>query len=292
MSFPLSYRNLPAILALPLPPGKIPTRDISDRKKETLCGCYLFGSRMYRRKLLALDYAQPDQFNVKNETEMRHLVVWLEDQKIRHLKIEDRAGLRTMDSPDWPAVFQQYLNELKCPYLGGKIEVIIDWLLGYAVRLEHGDDAETYRAVTRATVERARAAGGPSTNPLDNLNFEDAEFKAGVTSLSMLLQVPPHKDHLEQLKAIALLVTNTLSKEALQNSSSTPGKDKELIPLDKTELGFEAGDYILNEAAKIVRLLHVKELRDLQSKINSAIVAVQAITADPKTDSRLGKVGR
>lgn len=48
----------------------------------------------------------------------------------------------------------------------------------------------------------------------------------------------------------------------------------------------------MTEAAKIVRLLHLKELRDLQTKINAAIVAVQAITADPKTDSRLGKVGR
>ena len=108
----------------------------------------------------------------------------------------------------------------------------------------------------------------------------------------MLLQVPPHKDHLEQLKGISLLVSTALSKEALQNSSAADSKDSEHIPLEKTELGFEAGDYILNEAAKIVRLLHLKELRDLQSKINTAIVAVQAITADPKTDSRLGKVGR
>lgn len=247
---------------------------------------------MYRRKLLALDYSQPDKFNVNNDAEMRHLVVWLEDQKIRHLKIEDRAGLRDTASDGWESAFQHYLTELNCPYTGGRREIIVDWLLGYAVRLEHGDDAEAYRAVTRSSVEKASSAGGPSSNPLDNLNFDDAEFKAGVTSLSMLLQVPPHKDHLEQLKGISLLVSTALSKEALQNSSAADSKDSEHIPLEKTELGFEAGDYILNEAAKIVRLLHLKELRDLQSKINTAIVAVQAITADPKTDSRLGKVGR
>lgn len=51
-------------------------------------------------------------------------------------------------------------------------------------------------------------------------------------------------------------------------------------------------DLILNDAAKIVRLLHIKELRDLQTQINAAIVGVQALTANPKTDSRLGKVGR
>ena len=51
-------------------------------------------------------------------------------------------------------------------------------------------------------------------------------------------------------------------------------------------------DYILDEAAKVLRLLHISELRDLQTKINEAIVAVQTITANPKTDQKLGKVGR
>ncbi|KAK7104114.1 hypothetical protein V1264_018883 [Littorina saxatilis] len=249
---------------------------------------------MFRRKLLALDYAQPDNFNVNNAAELGPLVVWLEDQKIRHMKIEDRAALRDTAGPEWSSAFQRYLTELNCPYADGKKEVVVDWLLGYAVRLEYGDDAETFKSVTRATVDQAKRPGAPSSNPLDNLDFESAELKAGVTSLSMLLQVPPHPDHLEQLKAISLLISNTLSKEALQNASTSgdPTKDSEHIPLNKTELGFEAGDYILNDAAKIVRLLHLKELRDLQSKINVAIVAVQAVTADPKTDSRLGKVGR
>lgn len=51
-------------------------------------------------------------------------------------------------------------------------------------------------------------------------------------------------------------------------------------------------DATLNEAARILRLLHIEELRELQTRINEAIVAVQAVIADPKTDHRLGKVGR
>jgi len=50
-------------------------------------------------------------------------------------------------------------------------------------------------------------------------------------------------------------------------------------------------DSAVNEAAKIIRLLHVTELRELQTRINEAIVAVQAITANPKTDQSLGRVG-
>lgn len=51
-------------------------------------------------------------------------------------------------------------------------------------------------------------------------------------------------------------------------------------------------DPVLDNAAKIMRLLHIAELRDLQTKVNELIVGVQLITADPKTDSRLGKVGK
>jgi RLL motif-containing protein 1 len=42
----------------------------------------------------------------------------------------------------------------------------------------------------------------------------------------------------------------------------------------------------------VLRLLYIRELRDLQNSANEAIVAVQALTADPKTDTKLGKVGR
>lgn len=55
---------------------------------------------------------------------------------------------------------------------------------------------------------------------------------------------------------------------------------------------FNLIDKVLNEAVKILRLLHIKELRDLQTKINETIVAVQTITANPKTDSSLGRVGK
>lgn len=59
-----------------------------------------------------------------------------------------------------------------------------------------------------------------------------------------------------------------------------------------TRLSASHPDAVINEAAQILRLLHIEELRELQTKINEAIVAVQAIIADPKTDHRLGKVGR
>ena len=76
---------------------------------------------------------------IADENYFRNFVLWLEDQKIRHYKIEDRAGLRNSTSSDWTKNFQQYLDDLGCPYQQSQRVQLIDWLLGYAVRLEYGD---------------------------------------------------------------------------------------------------------------------------------------------------------
>jgi len=65
-----------------------------------------------------------------------------------------------------------------------------------------------------------------------------------------------------------------------------------VLPIEQLDLGFDTGDPMVNRAARALRLLHIGELRRLQTDINNAIVAVQAKTANPKTDERLGKVGR
>jgi hypothetical protein len=46
-------------------------------------------------------------FFVADETEFRNFIVWLEDQKIRHYKIEDRGNLRNIHSSDWPKFFEK-----------------------------------------------------------------------------------------------------------------------------------------------------------------------------------------
>lgn len=55
---------------------------------------------------------------------------------------------------------------------------------------------------------------------------------------------------------------------------------------------FNMGDMMLDNAAKGLSLLYIQDLRNLQTNINETIVAVQNITANPKTDTKLGKVGK
>ena len=45
--------------------------------------------------------------SILDEKKFRNLVVWLEDQKIRHYKIEDRAGLRDIGNDLWQSHFSK-----------------------------------------------------------------------------------------------------------------------------------------------------------------------------------------
>jgi RLL motif-containing protein 1 len=57
-------------------------------------------------------------------------------------------------------------------------------------------------------------------------------------------------------------------------------------------LGFELDDQSLARPAALLRARHVAHLRALQSRVDAALVAAQECTADPRTDARLGRVGR
>ncbi|CAH2328886.1 UPF0568 C14orf166 homolog [Pelobates cultripes] len=243
------------------------------------------GVSMFRRKLQALDYHNPAGFNCKDETEFRNFIVWLEDQKIRHYKIEERGNLRNIHSSEWPRHYDKYVQDVNAPFKAEERQETIDWLLGLAVRLEYGDNVSKYQNAKPLGTENSK----PS-EPLINLDVSNPDFKAGVTALANLLQIQRHDDYLVMLKAIRILVQERLSPDAIAKSNSS--KEGLPVTLDKHVLGFDTGDAVLNDAARILRLLHVEELRQLQTKINEAIVAVQAIIADPKTDHRLGKVGR
>ena len=42
-----------------------------------------------------------------DEKEFRSFILWVEDQKIRHYKIEDRAELRNIKSSDWIKAYER-----------------------------------------------------------------------------------------------------------------------------------------------------------------------------------------
>lgn len=127
-------------------------------------------------------------------------------------------------------------------------------------------------------------------NPLDKLDYSSREFVEGITNLSRILKIMPHPDPLVTLEACSKIVQKRLHQQALN-------KPKDYIlkgtpyPYEQVDVGINTSDIILNKAAKLLRLLYIQDLRDLQTNANECIVAVQSITANPKTDTKLGKVG-
>lgn len=125
---------------------------------------------------------------------------------------------------------------------------------------------------------------------MDNLDFESEEFKGCVRALANKLKIVQHPDHLKTLQACSKVLKTYFTKEALANKENT--KKGSLSTLLDMPLGFATNDPVLDKAAKILRLCFINDLRKLQTQINETIVQIQNITANPKTDTRLGKVGR
>ncbi|KAF7391770.1 hypothetical protein HZH68_011313 [Vespula germanica] len=215
---------------------------------------------MFNRKLKALGYLEWDKVNGNNTEHFRKVVIWLEDQKIRLYTIEKRNDLRNIKSDKWPEVFQKYCKDIDCPITTNPLDQL-EWLIGRAVNLEYADD------------------------------FYSKEFKNGVNAIAKLLNIPKHSSHLTTLEACSKLVCNRLNAAAVANPNTVIVKGKP-FPIMDTKSGISLGDVVLDNAAKGLTLLYIHDLRNLQTKINELIVSVQNITANPKTDTKLGKVGK
>ncbi|XP_015116201.1 RNA transcription, translation and transport factor protein isoform X2 [Diachasma alloeum] len=244
---------------------------------------------MFKRKLKALKYEFWDQVNGKDPEHLKKLVVWLEDQKIRHYTVQDRAPLRDINNQEWEKVFEKYILDVGCPVTTTSLDKL-EWLVGLAVRLEFENKLEKYQIKRDGEKTDAVVPSVKSTNPLDNLDFTSNEFKEGVQSIAKLLKIAQHPNHLITLEACSKYVAARLNPAALKNPRSLTIKGTP-FPIMETEMGFDMGDKVLNNTAKALNLLYIQDLRNLQTSINEAIVAVQNITANPKTDTKAGRVG-
>ena len=195
--------------------------------------------------------------------------------------------LRAVESEAWPSQFSKYLNRLQCPLPPSTPPgSVISWLLGTAVRLEFGEKPERFNKKQKVEDLNGKAGDG----------FSGPEFEAGVAALAELLkvlasmnlllqwlffklfciivicnQVPWHPDPSVRLAGVSRLAAARLSKEALANPAS-------VIPKGPAYQFRESKPSApVAEAAAVLRLLHIQDLRVLQTQINEAIVAVQKV---------------
>lgn len=132
-------------------------------------------------------------------------ILWLEDQKIRHYKIEDRETLRNIDDfVAWSTAFEKYKSDIGVPKFGTRIEDL-EWILSYAVRLEYMDRSDDYKHITAALVEEAKKPADPtlaSKNPFDAMDMKCDDFEQGVRRLGQILNIANHPDHLKVMASL------------------------------------------------------------------------------------------
>lgn len=218
---------------------------------------------------------------------IQKLIAWLEDTHIRRLPVADRTPL--YHSPFIPAV-RQYLNQLDAPTrvipalttdVAPKENVLLPslaWLVDLALNLRYSDDAAFFNE---------------PVDPWDGLCvpvISDAahspDVQRATTDLLRTLGIDTVPESPDDGLCVAADAVEYLT-------SDIPDITNVAVPtVDTISLGFSTGDEVVDRAATIMRILHVRQLRDLQSEINDLIADMQAVTADPKTNSKLGKVGR
>ncbi|VDN07218.1 unnamed protein product [Thelazia callipaeda] len=118
-------------------------------------------------------------------------------------------------------------------------------------------------------IHESRALLFKKTSVISN-SVSTEESKGAVEALRDALKIAAHPENLVVLKACC----------------------KKTMPLNHFEMGMlSSKNGTVDAAVRALRLIHLENLREVQTKINEAVVVVQELTADPKTDKRLGKVG-
>jgi len=171
---------------------------------------------------------------------------------------------------------------------GGEKDTVmaLDWLFSMAVSKEYSEKASQYNSAVKEFI--SQKTGDIAVIAPD---FDSEEFIKAVQQLAQTLGIPPH-DHKILLNTIFNVIKRRYNPTAIERAKDISENEKPTLDKNHFPLGFDTKDDLLNKAATILRLLYIADLRELQTKINEFICAVQTFTASPKTDTSLGRVGR
>ena len=151
--------------------------------------------------------------------------------------------------------------------------------------MEFEDNAEACTDLELRQNTEVSAAGGAVTEP--------QELTIAVDSLGALVGVARHDSSTpEYLRVIAQKIKLLLSPGAVTVLRESLAGETSKFTLDDFPLGFSTGDAVVDQVAVVIKMLHIFDFRELQNDLNALIVLGQEYTANPRTNSKLGKVGR
>eukprot|EP01084_Bolivina_argentea_P125516 222383_1 len=281
-------------------------------------------SRSFQRKLKALEFPIWNKFNIENLDHIKTLVVYLEQTKMRELKVSQRVNLKNTKDKNWLRSFADYLDRIEdCPYqLKDKMEPndwveVIEWLISQAITREYHDKKDEYnRRTPIRRVERREYA---------LTQCESEECEQAMKDLCGFLNIPPNENKVITAQTLYNFIKTKFSLSSITNYEASIALDnddhktrdrdmlrkrygqqhdpwKSLRSVDDilkfygvnghmgNYLGFSTGDKAVDAAAIILRVLYVLDVRQSQNQLNEIVTFLQRFTANPKTNPNLGKV--
>lgn len=194
---------------------------------------------MFQRKLLSVGYPGISQFNINDESSVRDLVTWLEDNVFfTDFSDEFMSKLHDVRDPKWNQVFIEYLNECSCPFDAMTERTsCVDWLLREAIRLV-AEDPETSKLVN-LNVQHVEVSSKSNEKPI-TVDVENQTARNAINKMADLLHVIQHPNPHITVQAIASL----LSTQIYKKSTKAPGENIDrndfiCLPLEKVTLGFD-----------------------------------------------------
>ena len=234
------------------------------------------------------------------------LAEFLEDTVIRALPADQRDGLRRARTADARGVrdaltaYGEHLEPAIEALGEGALDAVADELLERATALKHADASPSAARDDVEAIERSSKRLKLFSRDADEVSgalASDAGWEA-LTRLATALGAETNGTGggRDSLDACVLLERCVVAQERFVTAfASASGRETARNPpkLEDMPSGVGLnGDAEVERAVAVARLLHVNDLRRLQSEVDAFLVAMQEYTADPKTDSRIGKVGR
>lgn len=208
-----------------------------------------------------------------DEISLQRLICWLEDVHIRRWSKYVRGSMR---SSPFDGILEAYTSALELPAeCATDAATAVSYLLDVALSLYFDDCADVFNTPVDPWAGR--------TVPEISGAAENAEVQSAVRALLAAVNIEEELNAADASEIVADIVEQRLS----DNTSPPTGGG-----IDKLPLASATGDVVVDQVITVMRLLHVAELSKLQTAINDVIANMQSVTADPKINARLGKVGQ
>ncbi|KAF6002039.1 hypothetical protein F1559_003728 [Cyanidiococcus yangmingshanensis] len=237
-------------------------------------------------------------------------VAWLEDTQLRRWEPDAREALKQGDQ----AAVRAYLRDaVQCPYsFDAEPDLVRQFLLSKAVECafvdELADEGANASAVAGAPIvaellalsdeiaSSAKAGTRQDVSWTTHEAFETLRQELGLPggSPQEVLRTAAHWAETCWPSREQWLVQYTDDAETVATTgAASPSVPMSSTPMTSTVEGSDVSVLPLLERVRtFARQLHTKELVHVQRLMNTSIERAQGFTANPRTEARLGRVGR